>query len=106
MTLSRASCRSTVKELIDAGKAKCFGLSETGPQVILGAQAVRPVSGQDVQEYFPVLGELSVGFVAYSSLGRGFITGTAPPADERDVPDMRHVDPRRQHGTSRRTSWP
>jgi aryl-alcohol dehydrogenase-like predicted oxidoreductase len=46
MTLSRASCRSTVKELIDAGKAEYFGLSETGPQTIRGAQPGRPVGTQ------------------------------------------------------------
>jgi aryl-alcohol dehydrogenase-like predicted oxidoreductase len=44
MTLSRASCRSAVKELINAGKVKHFGLSETGPQTICGAQVVRPGS--------------------------------------------------------------
>ncbi|MGQ4387481.1 aldo/keto reductase [Streptomyces sp. SAS_270] len=61
---SRASCRSTVKERIDAGKAKYFGLSETGPQTIRRAQAVQPVSvlqaeyslfEQDVEQLFPGL---------------------------------------------------
>lgn len=46
MTLSRASCRSTVKELIDAGKAKHFGLSETGPRTFRGAHPGRPVGTQ------------------------------------------------------------
>nr|WP_256333132.1 aldo/keto reductase [Streptomyces sp. cf386] len=53
---------------------------------------------RNVEQLFPVLDELGVGFVAYSSLGRGFITGTATPAGERDVADMRNVGPRRQPG--------
>ncbi|NEC84896.1 aldo/keto reductase [Streptomyces sp. SID12501] len=97
----------TVKELIDAGKVKYFGLSEAGPQTIRRAHAVQPVSvlqteyslfERDVEQLFPVLDELGVGFVAYSPLGRGFITGTAKPAGEYDVTDMRNVDSRWQPG--------
>ncbi|MDH6625805.1 aryl-alcohol dehydrogenase-like predicted oxidoreductase [Streptomyces sp. LBL] len=97
----------TVKELIDAGKVKYFGLSEAGPQTIRRAHVVQPVSvlqteyslfERDAEQLFPVLDELGVGFVAYSSLGRGFITGTAKPAGEYDVTDMRNADPRWQPG--------
>ena len=97
----------TVKEFIEAGKVKYFGLSEAGPQTIRKAHAVQPVSvlqteyslfERDVEELFPVLRELGIGFVAYSPLGRGFLTGTAKPAGEYDVTDMRNGDPRWQPG--------
>ncbi|MFI9569572.1 aldo/keto reductase [Streptomyces rishiriensis] len=97
----------TVKELIDAGKVKYFGLSEAGPETIRKAHAVQPVSvlqteyslfERDVEQLFPVLQELGIGFVPYSPLGRGFITGTAKPAGEYDATDMRNVDPRWQPG--------
>lgn len=93
----------TVKELIDAGKVKYFGLSEAGPETIRRAHAVQPVSvlqteyslfEREVEQLFPVLDELGIGFVAYSPLGRGFITGTAKPAGEYDTTDMRNSDPR------------
>jgi hypothetical protein len=51
-----------------------------------------------VEQLFPVLDELGVGFVAYSPLGRGFITGTAKPAGQYDATDMRNTDPRWQPG--------
>jgi aryl-alcohol dehydrogenase-like predicted oxidoreductase len=97
----------TVKELIDAGKVKYFGLSEAGPQTIRRAHAVQPVSvlqteyslfERDVEQLFPVLQELGIGFVPYSPLGRGFITGTAKPAAEYDATDFRNADPRWQPG--------
>ncbi|HEU5029656.1 MAG TPA: aldo/keto reductase [Spirillospora sp.] len=97
----------TVKELIDAGKVKYFGLSEAGPQTIRKAHAVQPVSvlqteyslfERDVEQLLPVLRELGIGFVAYSPLGRGFITGTAKPAGSYDATDMRNRDPRWQSG--------
>ncbi|MBM9510150.1 aldo/keto reductase [Actinacidiphila acididurans] len=97
----------TVKELIDAGKVKYFGLSEAGPETIRKAHAVQPVSvlqteyslfERDVEELFPTLDELGIGFVAYSPLGRGFITGTAKPAGQYEATDMRNVDPRWQPG--------
>jgi aryl-alcohol dehydrogenase-like predicted oxidoreductase len=97
----------TVKELIDAGKVKYFGLSEAGPETIRKAHTVQPVSvlqteyslfERDVERLFPVLEEFGIGFVAYSPLGRGFITGTAKPAAEYDETDMRRVDPRWQAG--------
>ncbi|MEU5988631.1 aldo/keto reductase [Spirillospora sp. NPDC047418] len=96
-----------VKELIEAGKVKYFGLSEAGPQTIRRAHAVQPVSvlqteyslfERDVERLFPVLRELGIGFVSYSPLGRGFITGTAKPAGSYDPSDMRNGDPRWQPG--------
>ncbi|MFD7864363.1 aldo/keto reductase [Streptomyces sp. NPDC057682] len=97
----------TVKELIDAGKVKYFGLSEAGPQTIRRAHAVQPVSvlqteyslfERDVEQLFPTLDELGIGLVAYSPLGRGFLTGTAKPAGAYDPTDMRNTDPRWQPG--------
>lgn len=96
-----------VKELIDAGKVAYFGLSEAGPQTIRRAHAVQPVSvlqseyslfERDVEQLLPTLEELGIGFVAYSPLGRGFITGTARPAGQYDASDMRNTDPRWQPG--------
>ncbi|MFH8485098.1 aldo/keto reductase [Streptomyces longisporoflavus] len=97
----------TVRELIEAGKVKYFGLSEAGPETIRKAHAVQPVSvlqteyslfERDVEQLFPTLEELGIGFVAYSPLGRGFITGTAKPAGHYEATDMRNVDPRWQPG--------
>ncbi|WP_433465523.1 aldo/keto reductase [Spirillospora sp. CA-128828] len=97
----------TIKELIEAGKVKYFGLSEAGPQTIRRAHAVQPVSvlqteyslfEGDVEKLFGVLRELGIGFVAYSPLGRGFLTGTAKPAGQYEATDMRNADPRWQPG--------
>jgi len=69
----------TVKELIDAGKVRFFGLSEAGEQTIRAAHAVQPMSvlqteyslfEREVEVLFPVLQELGIGFVPYSPLGR------------------------------------
>jgi aryl-alcohol dehydrogenase-like predicted oxidoreductase len=97
----------TVKEFIDAGKVKYFGLSEAGPETLRRAHAVQPVSvlqteyslfEREVEVLFPVLNELGIGFVPYSPLGRGFLTGTAKPASEYDETDMRRGDARWQPG--------
>ncbi|MCY1145094.1 aldo/keto reductase [Actinoplanes sp. Pm04-4] len=97
----------TVKEFIDAGKVKYFGLSEAGTSTIRKAHAVQPVSvlqteyslfERDVEQLFPTLRELGIGFVAYSPLGRGFLTGAAKPAADYDESDMRRHDPRWQPG--------
>ncbi|MFI5931755.1 aldo/keto reductase [Actinoplanes sp. NPDC051494] len=97
----------TVKEFIDAGKVKYFGLSEAGPETIRRAHAVQPVSvlqteyslfERDVEVLFPTLTELGIGFVPYSPLGRGFLTGAAKPATDYDESDMRRHDPRWQPG--------
>ena len=97
----------TVKELIDAGKVKYFGLSEAGPETMRRAHAVQPVSvlqteyslfEREVEVLFPTLHELGIGFVPYSPLGRGFLTGTAKPASEYEETDMRSWDARWQPG--------
>jgi aryl-alcohol dehydrogenase-like predicted oxidoreductase len=97
----------TVKELIDAGKVRYFGLSEAGPQTIRRAHAVQPVSvlqteyslfEREVEQLFPTLDELGIGFVAYSPLGRGFLTGSAKPSAEYEDGDIRRTDPRWQPG--------
>lgn len=84
-----------------------FGMSEAGEKTIRAAHAVQPVSvlqteyslfERDVEVLFPTLRELGIGFVAYSPLGRGFLTGTAEPAAEYEADDMRRTDPRWQPG--------
>src|SRR5579862_5740274 len=75
----------TVKELIEAGKVKHFGLSEAGAQTIRRAHAVQPVTAVQSEyslwwrtveaEILPTCAELGIGFVPYSPLGRGFLTG-------------------------------
>jgi aryl-alcohol dehydrogenase-like predicted oxidoreductase len=95
----------TVGELIQEGKVRYLGLSEAGVTTIRRAHAVQPVSvlqteyslfERDVEQLFPVLDELGIGFVPYSPLGRGFLTGTAQPASTYDASDMRSYDPRWQ----------
>ena len=88
-----------VKELIDAGKVRFFGLSEAGPATIRRAHAVQPVSVLQTEysvfergveaDVLPVLRELGIGFVPYSPLGRGFLTGDFKPAAEYPADDMR-----------------
>jgi aryl-alcohol dehydrogenase-like predicted oxidoreductase len=97
-----------VKELIDAGKVRYFGLSEAGPDDIRRAHAVQPVSVLQTeysiferaveQEILPTTRELGIGFVAYSPLGRGFLTSEVKPASEYGPDDMRSVDERWQPG--------
>jgi aryl-alcohol dehydrogenase-like predicted oxidoreductase len=88
----------TVKEFIDAGKVKYFGLSEAGPNTLRRAHAVQPVSAlqteyslfaREVEQLLPTLDELGIGFVPYSPLARGFLTGAVKPADQYDPTDMR-----------------
>jgi aryl-alcohol dehydrogenase-like predicted oxidoreductase len=96
----------TVKELIEEGKVRFFGLSEAGPDTIRRAHAVQPVSvlqteysifERDVEDkIFPTVRELGIGFVAYSPLGRGFLTGTAKRGSEYPEGDMRQWDERYQ----------
>lgn len=97
----------TVKDLIDAGKVKYFGLSEVGEDTLRSAHAVQPVSvvqteysifQREVERLFPVLTELEIGLVPYSPLGRGFLTGTAKPAGEYEEGDIRNHYPQWQPG--------
>ncbi|MEN3272687.1 MAG: hypothetical protein V7636_1448, partial [Actinomycetota bacterium] len=94
----------TVKELIDQGKVKWFGLSEAGVQTIRRAHAVQPVAALQ-SEYslwwrepedaiLPTLEELEVGFVPFSPLGKGFLTGTIDTTTEFADGDFRNTVPR------------
>ncbi|KRF22496.1 aldo/keto reductase [Phycicoccus sp. Soil802] len=95
-----------VGELVAEGKVRFFGLSESGPQTIRRAHATFPVSVVQTEyslfergvesDVLPTVHELGIGFVAYSPLGRGFLTSEVKPADEYDENDMRRVDPRWQ----------
>ena len=97
-----------VKELIDAGKVRYFGLSEAGPDDIRRAHAVQPVSVLQTEysiferaveeEILPTTRELGIGFVAYSPLGRGFLTSEVKPASTYAPDDMRSGDERWQPG--------
>ncbi|WP_067694319.1 aldo/keto reductase [Nocardia jejuensis] len=93
----------TVGELINAGKVRYFGLSEAPPDVIRRAHAVQPVSVLQSEysifqrwnehDVLPVVRELGIGFVAYSPLGRGFLTSSIRSRTEYDVGDIRRTDP-------------
>jgi aryl-alcohol dehydrogenase-like predicted oxidoreductase len=93
-----------VKELIREGKVKHFGLSEPGVQTIRRAHAVQPVTAiqneyslwwrKSEQEVLPVLEELGIGFVPYSPLGRGFLTGKMNENTTFDSTDFRNTLPR------------
>ena len=103
-----------VKELIDAGKVRFFGLSEAGPDTIRRAHAVQPVSvlqteyslfERDVEtEVLPVVRELGIGFVPYSPLGRGFLTGDFKPGAEYPQDDMRSWSAHWQPGNFERNA--
>lgn len=101
----------TVADLIKEGKVLHFGLSEVGEKTLRRAHAVQPVTAlqteyslfaRDVETLFPVLRELEIGFVPYSPLGRGFLTGHAKPASEYEETDFRRLDPRWQPGNYER----
>jgi aryl-alcohol dehydrogenase-like predicted oxidoreductase len=93
-------------ELVDAGKVRFLGLSEAGPETIRRAHAVHPISAlqseyslwsRDIeQEVRPVLTELGIGLVAYSPLGRGFLTGQITSTDSLAPDDFRRANPRFQ----------
>ncbi|WP_420141517.1 aldo/keto reductase, partial [Sphingomonas sp.] len=92
----------TVGDLIAEGKVKYFGLSEAGSQTIRKAHAVQPVTvlqteysvfEREVEALLPTTRELGIGFVAYSPLGRGFLTGAVKPSAEYEEGDMRRFDP-------------
>lgn len=94
----------TVKELIEAGKVRHFGLSEAGVANIRRAHAVQPVTAlqseysvfwRDLEtDIIPVLGELGVGLVPFSPLGRGFLTGTIDTSTNFGDGDFRATSPR------------
>jgi len=95
---------SAVKDLIREGKVKHFGLSEAGANTILRAHAVQPVTAvqseysllwrQPEQDILPVLEELGIGFVPFSPLGKGFLTGAINENTKFDSTDFRNNVPR------------
>ncbi len=94
----------TVKDLIREGKVRHFGMSEAGVQTIRKAHAIQPVTAlqseyslwwrQPEQEILPVLEELGIGFVPFSPLGKGFLTGAIDEHTRFDSTDFRNVVPR------------
>src|SRR5438094_382110 len=93
-----------IKDLIREGKVKHFGLSEPGAQTIRRAHAVQPVTAlqseyslwwrRSEEEVLPTLEELGIGFVPYSPLGRGFLTGKISENTQFDKTDFRNSLPR------------
>jgi aryl-alcohol dehydrogenase-like predicted oxidoreductase len=94
----------TVKDLIQQGKVKHFGLSEAGVQTIRRAHAVQPVTAlqseyslfwrEPEKEVVPTLEELGIGFVPFSPLGKGFLTGKIDENTTFDSSDFRNIVPR------------
>ena len=94
----------TVKDLIQQGKVKHFGLSEAGVQTIRRAHAVQPVAAlqseyslwwrEPEEEVLPALEELGIGFVPFSPLGKGFLTGKIDESTTFDSSDFRNIVPR------------
>ena len=93
-----------VKDLIQQGKVKHFGLSEAGVRTIRRAHAVQPVTAlqseyslwwrEPEQEILPTLEELGIGFVPFSPLGKGFLTGKITEETKFDANDFRNTVPR------------
>jgi aryl-alcohol dehydrogenase-like predicted oxidoreductase len=95
-----------MKELVDAGKVRHLGLSEASPATIRKAHAVHPITAlqteyslwtRDVEDaILPTVRELGIGFVAYSPLGRGFLSGQIKSLDDLAENDFRRHNPRFQ----------
>jgi aryl-alcohol dehydrogenase-like predicted oxidoreductase len=91
-------------ELVQAGKVRYLGLSEAAPATIRRAHAVHPISALQTEysvwardpetEILPTIRELGIGFVPYSPLGRGFLTGTVRSVDDLEENDFRRFQPR------------
>jgi len=91
-------------ELVSHGKVAHLGLSEAGPETIRRAHAIHPIAALQTEyslwsrdpeeEILPTVRELGIGFVAYSPLGRGFLTGRFRSIDELPKDDFRRVNPR------------
>jgi aryl-alcohol dehydrogenase-like predicted oxidoreductase len=100
-------------ELVSEGKVRRLGLSEAGPETIRRAHAVHPITAlqteyslwtRDIEEeILPTIRELGIGLVAYSPLGRGFLTGTITSADSLAENDFRRQSPRFQALDSNRS---
>jgi len=94
----------TIKELIQQGKVKYWGLSEAGVQTIRRAHAVQPLTAlqseyslwwrEPEKEIIPTLEELGIGFVPFSPLGKGFLTGKIDESTNFDSTDFRNIVPR------------
>ena len=101
----------TVRDLIAEGKVKHFGLSEAGADTIRRAHAVQPVAALQSEyslwwrepeaDILPTLEELGIGFVPFSPLGKGFLTGKIDAETEFDPSDFRNVVPRFQEENRR-----
>ena len=95
-----------MKELVDAGKVRYLGLSEASPDTIRRAHAVHPISALQTEyslwtrdpedQILPTVRELGIGFVAYSPLGRGFLSGRFQSPDDIPEGDFRKSNPRFQ----------
>jgi aryl-alcohol dehydrogenase-like predicted oxidoreductase len=93
-------------ELVEQGKVRHLGLSEAGPETIRRAHAVHPITALQTEyslwtrdpehEILPTVRELGIGFVAYSPLGRGFLSGRFRSPDDFDEDDFRRQNPRFQ----------
>ena len=93
-----------VKDLIQQGKVKHFGLSEAAAKTIRRAHAIQPVTAVQSEyslwtrgpekEVLPALEELGIGFVPYSPLGKGFLTGKIDENTKLDSSDFRNILPR------------
>lgn len=93
-------------ELVAAGKVRYLGLSEAAPATIRRAHAVHPISALQTEysiwtrdpeaEFLPTVRELGIGFVPYSPLGRGFLTGAVRSVDQLEESDFRRFNPRFQ----------
>ena len=96
----------SMAELVTEGKVRFLGLSEAAPETIARAHAVHPISALQTEysvwsrdpeeEILPLLRELGIGFVPYSPLGRGFLTGALRSLDDLDESDFRRHQPRFQ----------
>jgi len=101
-----------MKELVEAGKVLYLGLSEASPSTIRRAHAVHPITALQTEyslwsrdaedEVLPTVRELGIGFVAYSPLGRGFLTGEITSVDDLAPDDFRRHVPRFQGENFRR----
>lgn len=99
-------------ELVEAGKVRYLGLSEAGPATIHRAHAVHPISALQTEyslwsrdpedEILPTVRELGIGFVSYSPLGRGFLSGRFRSQDDLEPDDWRRTNPRFQGQNFRR----
>src|SRR5436305_14877686 len=95
-----------MKELVDAGKVRYLGLSEASPDTIRRAHAVHPISALQTEyslwtrdpedQILPTIRELGIGYVAYSPLGRGFLSGRFKSPEDFDEDDFRRYHPRFQ----------